>query len=96
VLLWDKRNPAAPLRKIGHHDAPVHCVEFMPDANRVLSCARDSTWRMWSCEPRAEPEMLAVVEAHDGNVFKVSYNAARSQVLSCGADGDIKLWKLHE
>jgi WD40 repeat protein len=96
VLLWDKRNPAAPLRKIGHHDAPVHWVEFMPDANRVLSCSRDSTWRMWSCEPRDQPEMLAVVEAHAGHVFKVSYNAARSQVLSFGADGDIKLWKLHE
>lgn len=47
VLLWDMRSPNQPLLG-GQHAASVHAVEFMPDGGRLLSAARDGTWRIWN------------------------------------------------
>jgi len=51
ILLWDTRKTDAPVTTIGSHGkSPVHCVEFCGDGRRLLSCGRDSTWRVWDVD----------------------------------------------
>jgi WD40 repeat protein len=63
-LLWDPRNPSRPLQRVGDHGAfPVHCAEFMPEGNVVITSARDSTWRLWGVDPSIARDTGLVVGA---------------------------------
>jgi WD40 repeat protein len=102
VLLWDPRQSGRVLGTLGSHGpSPVHGLEYCDQGRRVLSCSRDSTWRLWDADlitnapsheaSHTDAEICRVV-AHDGVVFAVTYSPARGQVLSIGADACVRLW----
>ena len=90
VLVWDPRSPAAPVHTFPQRSA-VHCVEFMPDGNHLLSSGRDKCFRLTDI---ATGDIFANCSAHSGHVFRVQYSAATSRVMTCGSDALVKLWRL--
>lgn len=46
ALLWDARQTRAPVVVATHQDH-VHCVEFLPEGQQLLTSCKDGSWSLW-------------------------------------------------
>jgi hypothetical protein len=89
--LWDLQT-GHERRCFRGHAAPVVCVGFTPDGQRVLTGAgRDL--RLWNVE---SAELLSTLAGHDGDVRCLAFMAHGAGAASGGDDGSVRLWDLEE
>jgi hypothetical protein len=71
------------------HAAPVHALDFTPDAQLLLSASSDATVRAWSPELRRG---LAVYRGHAFPVWAVAACGHGGYFVSGGADRTARIW----
>jgi WD40 repeat protein len=75
----------------GHKRRLEDCA-FTPDGQRVVSCCRDGTIRIW--DPRSAEEE-AVLLGHKSWVLGCSVSPSGDLVVSGGMDQTVRVWDLH-
>jgi hypothetical protein len=73
------------------HTAPVHALDFTPDAQLLLSASSDATVRAWSPELRRG---LAVYRGHAFPVWAVAACGHGGYFASGGADRTARIWSI--
>ena len=81
------------LQSIECHSKPVNmCV--MVDYDRVLTCSREPTIKLWSLGGGNADNPLASLEGHEMSVTTIDYEAGSNRVASAGRDCMTRVWDL--
>jgi WD40 repeat protein len=76
---------------LGHTHA-VTSVAWHPDDNRLASCSKDSTVRVWNLDGKLE----SLFSGHSGVVNAVAWSPDGRQLVSAGDDNTLRLWRKRE
>lgn len=88
IKLWDVPTTTATKSYVGHA-APVHCVIFARDGQRIVSASRDHSLKVWDTETR---EDLHTLVGHTNTIYCCAvYN---NLILSCSSDNTLKVFNL--
>jgi hypothetical protein len=97
---WDQAR-GRPLRLVGEHHAPIHCLALSPDGKQVLTGGGGYDWhdgamvlgdcviRLW--DAAGGTARLTFTE-HEAPVRGVAFLPDGHGVVSCSSDGTVLLW----
>lgn len=89
VLLFDAREPAAPVHVLEGHEGAVQALAYSPAGDLLASGGVDRTIRLWN---RESASLIRAYRGHNEAVTAVSI-AADGRILASGSlDGAIRLW----
>jgi len=82
------------LRQYGEHANRVNCMEFASDNRHFISCANETSIKLWDIQNSDTSADISILAAHSDNIKKVSYFNDDKTILSASSDGTVKLWDL--
>ncbi len=71
------------------HESYVHCVEFSPDGNCLVTVSYDSTARLWNAKTGAS---IGQPMLHEGTVSDAAFSPDGSRVGTTSYDNTARLW----
>lgn len=89
VMLFDAREPAAPVRVLEGHDSAVQALAYSTAGNLLASGSGDRTVKLWN------PSTYGLVRTYRGHGDAVTALAVAPDgrvLASAGLDGAIRLW----
>ena len=71
------------------HGAPVHCVAFSPDGDRLATGSEDNTVKLWDA---ATGEEIMTLRGHSDTVSCVAFSPDGDRLATGSWDNTAKLW----
>lgn len=67
------------------------CIAFTPDTQRVASCSRDGTIRMWNME---DGSLFGVVGVADQRIWSIAFSPSGQDIASVSDDVVVQFWNV--
>ncbi|XP_055934382.1 apoptotic protease-activating factor 1-like [Argiope bruennichi] len=91
IKVWE--NNLNILTLTGHKYGVVMCVEFHK-CNRLLSCSKDGSLRVWDTSKKSSARHLSVMEGHGNqDITFCDVSPGDVYLASSSVDGSVKVWK---
>ncbi|KAK4686990.1 hypothetical protein P7C73_g3140, partial [Tremellales sp. Uapishka_1] len=93
ICLWDLEGPTTPEKVSTDHEGSVLCVRG--DAERVVSCSKDRTIRVFDIQTL---EQTLVIASDSPMAHRAAINAialSNECIISASGDKTIKVWSIH-
>ena len=91
VILWQWETKSK-MKSFTQHKGLVKYVNFSADSNYLVSCAADSTVRVWNVY---EEKQELVLKGHRSTIRRVLFMSSGNSVISAGDDSKIRIWDLN-
>lgn len=97
LVLWDIRDPNAPVRGPPVHADTVISVAMSPDGTTIATGGTDGTVTVWRrAGPATAIQQGARPQAHHGVVTSVAFAGLGRELISGGADGRALRWDMSD